>query len=131
MKFTRYSKYQGELWDEISLEQLLDRLANFLLQSGFDGGYYDRWDDDAEQTMERLRRAIMRALMEEDLLSDEEFDFLTDERGNLKADAMASLIDRLIQRLIEEGYLNLDQSQGPREIGQPNRHGTSGKAREP
>src|SRR5262249_49541223 len=131
MKFTRYSKYQGELSDEISLEQLLDRLANFLLQSGFDGEYYDRWEDDAQQTLERLRQAIMRALMEEDLLSDEEFDLLTDERGNLKADAMASLIDRLIQSLIEEGYLPVDKTQLARQMVRPNRHGTSGKAHEP
>jgi len=131
MKFTRYSKYQGELWDDISLEQLLDRLASFLLQSGFDGGYRDRWDDDAEQTLERLRQAIMRALIEEDLLSDQEFDLLTDERGNLKTDAMASLIDRLIQRLIEEGYLTVEESKLPRETRHSNRQGTSGKAREP
>src|SRR5262249_48992514 len=131
MKFTRYSKYQGELWDDISLEQLLDRLASFLLQSGFDGGYRDRWDDDAEQTLERLRQAIMRALVEEDLLADEEFDLLTDERGNLKADAMAGLIDRLIQRLIEEGYLTIDRPQFAGDVNQRNQRGSSGKAREP
>src|SRR5262245_46817894 len=134
MKFTRYSKYEGELWDDISLEQLLSRLADFLLQSGFDGEYYDdwdRWDDDSERTLERLRQAIRRALTEEDLLSDEEFESLTDQSGNLKADAIARLIDRLIERLIEEGYLTIDQSQRPGETARRNRAGRSGKASEP
>jgi len=131
MRFTRYSKYEGELWDDISLEQLLDRLANFLLQSGFDGEYYGEWNDDGEQTLERLRQAIMRALIEEDLLTEDELDSLSDERGNLKAEAMARLIDRLIQRLIEEGYLSLDQSQAGRDMGQRSLRGRSGKAAEP
>jgi len=131
MKFTRYSKYHGELSDGIDLEKLLDRLADFLLQSGFDGGYYDDWEADLEQTLEQLRRAIARALIEEDLLSDEEFESLTDESGSLKSDAMARLIDRLIQRLIEEGYLTVHPSQLPQGMGQPNSRGRTGKAGEP
>src|SRR5262252_8218155 len=131
MKFTRYSKYHGELSDGIDLEKLLDRLADFLLQSGFEGGYYDDWDADIEQTLEQLRRAIARALIEEDLLSDEEFDSLTDESGSLKREAMALLIDRLIQRLIEEGYLTVHGSQLPQESGQPKSRGKTGKASQP
>jgi len=131
MKFTRYSKYHGELSDGIDLEKLLDRLADFLLQSGFDGGYYDDWEADLEQTLEQLRRAIARALIEEDLLSDEEFESLTDESGSLKSDAMARLIDRLIQRLIEEGYLTVHPSQLPQGMGQPSSRGRTGKAGEP
>jgi Ca-activated chloride channel family protein len=131
MKFTRYSKYDGDLWDAIDLEKLLDRLADFLLQSGFDSPYYDDWYDDSEQTLERLRQAIARALIEEDLLSDEEFDNLTDESGSLKSDVMALLIDRLIQRLIEEGYLSIHESQNPMEAGRRSSHGKTGKAAEP
>jgi Ca-activated chloride channel family protein len=131
MKFTRYSKYHGELSDGIDLEKLLDRLADFLLQSGFDGGYYDDWEADLEQTLEQLRRAIARALIEEDLLTDEEFESLTDESGSLKNDAMARLIDRLIQRLIEEGYLTVHEPQLPQQMGQPNSRGRTGKASEP
>jgi Ca-activated chloride channel family protein len=130
MKFTRYSKYEGELWDDISLEQLLDRLADFLLQSGFEGEYYGDWDD-GDQTLERLRRAIMRALLEEDLLSEEDLDNLTDDRGNLKADAMARLIDRLVERLIEEGYLTIDRSQSRRQFDGRHRRGRTGKSSEP
>jgi Ca-activated chloride channel family protein len=130
MKFTRYSKYQGEPWDDISLEQLLDRLADFLLQSGFGAGYYDDWDD-GDQTLDRLRQAIMRALLHDDLLSEEEIESLTDEQGNLKADAMARLIDRLIERLMEEGYLSIDRSPSSRPVDGWRSRGRIGKASEP
>src|SRR5262245_6017378 len=113
MNFTKYSKWEGTDWDGISLEDLLERLAEFLLQSGFDGDYYysDWADHDGDQTLERLRDAIVKALLEDGLLSDEGFEALTDQQGNLNAEMMAKLIDRLIERLMQEGYINLNESQ--------------------
>jgi len=107
MSFTKYSKWDGVDWESLSLEDLLDRLADFLLQSGFDNSYSQYWDD-PDQDLDALREAIMRALMEEGLMSDEELDALSDEQGNLKVDAMTELLDRLIQRLIEEGYITVN-----------------------
>jgi len=114
MKFTRYSKWEGDAWEGVSLEELLNRLADFLLQSGFEADYYyySDWEDsDGGQTLDRLREAIMRALTEEGLLSDDELEALADERGNLNADKLAALLDRLIERLIAEGYINLSEAQ--------------------
>ena len=108
MPFTKYSKWDGVDWESLSLEDLLDRLADFLLQSGFDSSYSRYWDD-PDQSLDALREAIRRALMEEGLLSDEELEALTDEQGNLKAEAMAELLDRLIQRLIDEGFITVNQ----------------------
>src|ERR1051325_8235263 len=116
MPFTKYSKWDGIDWQSMSLEDLLDRLAGFLLQSGYENSYYDYWED-RDQSLDALREAIMRALMQEGLLSDEELEQLADEQGNLRADAMAELIDRLIERLIEEGYLTVNE-------GTPNRRNT-------
>ncbi|MFY9572794.1 MAG: VWA domain-containing protein, partial [Blastocatellia bacterium] len=125
MAFTKYSKWDGIDWQSLSLEDLLDRLADFLLQSGFDSQYSRYWDD-RDQTLDALREAIMRALMEEGLLSEEELDQLADEQGNLKVEAMAELIDRLIERLIEEGYITISgespsQQQEPGFTSQPGR----------
>ncbi len=127
MPFTKYSKWNGVDWESISLEDLLNRLADFLLQSGFQSGFSPYWDD-RDQSLDALREAMMRALMEEGLLSDEELDQLTDERGNLSAEAMSELLDSLVQRLIEEGYITV--SDGPpyqRETGLTSQVGTSGK----
>ncbi len=108
MRFTRYSKWTGLDANSISLEELLDRLSDFLLQSGFDDPYSRYWDD-AERNLESLREAIRRALVEEGLLTDEELQQLADDEGNIDSKAMAQLIDQLIERLIEEGYLRMDR----------------------
>jgi Ca-activated chloride channel homolog len=128
MKFTRYSKYDGVDWESLSLEELLDRLSDFLLQSGFDSPY-SRYRDDPDQSLDALREAIMRALLEEGLLSDQEIEQFMDERGRLRADALEELVERLIERLILEGYLSLTRK--PANLPEPNRlssgRGNTGK----
>ncbi|HEY6328026.1 MAG TPA: VWA domain-containing protein [Blastocatellia bacterium] len=110
MKFTKYSKWEGGPWDSLSLEKLLDRLADFFLQSGFDTGYWGEWQD-ADDSLENLKQAIMQALLEDDLLTDQELQDLSDDSGNINYELMAQLVDRLIQRLVEEGYVNLSQAE--------------------
>src|ERR1700760_1491225 len=69
MRFHTYGKYSPELADAVDLQSLLDKLADFLLQSGFAGGdnqsYYG-WDpgDDGNKSLEALKQAILDALME-------------------------------------------------------------------
>jgi Ca-activated chloride channel family protein len=129
MPFTKYSKWDGIDWQSLSLEDLLDRLADFLLQSGFENYYSNYWDD-RNQSLDALREAIMRALMEEGLMSDDELEQFSDEHGNVKAEAMAELLDRLIKRLIEEGYITVSQRSSYRqqETGFASQAGKTGKA---
>ena len=74
MKVIRYSKYTGEPAGDIDLEDLMSRLADFLLQSGYESPY-GIYEMDAEgmaqRHMDELREAILRALEEGDLLPDE------------------------------------------------------------
>ena len=70
MKFIRYKKYEGDDWDSLDMEGLLDRLADFLLQSGFQSEYYRFSEMDGERTMEQLRQAILDALMDGSMFSD-------------------------------------------------------------
>src|ERR1041384_4788668 len=107
MSFTKYSKWDGVDWQSLSLEELLDRLADFLLESGFNDPYFLDGNQ-ADESLDALREAIMRALMD-GLLSDDELEALSDDQGRMNAEAMAELIDRLIERLVEEGYLQIRQ----------------------
>ncbi|MFY9611350.1 MAG: VWA domain-containing protein, partial [Blastocatellia bacterium] len=128
MPFTKYSRWTGIDLDSLSLESLLEMLADFLLQSGFEGQYSRHWDDDQERTLEALRDAIMRALMEA-LLSDEELEALSDERGELDDEAVSELVNRLIERLIEEGFITLSggEPRNERETGPAGNQGRTGK----
>ena len=129
MPFTKYKKWDGVDWESLSLEDLLERLADFLLQSGYESQYSRYWDDEEERTLEALRDAIMRALME-GLLSDEEIEALSDQQGALNERAVSELLDRLIERLIEEGYLSLteDPPYYQPETGLASQAGRTGKS---
>ncbi len=71
MKRIRYTKYVPDPAGEMSMEDLLGALSDYLLQSGFQNyfSYYDQ--PEGEQTLDELRRAIEQALMNGDLLTDE------------------------------------------------------------
>ncbi len=120
MRYTSYSKWTGESWDEISLEELMEALADYLLQSGFQDQFWRQyrrssrnWNDDdfepfdAEDALESLRRAIRDALRNSGLLDQEQYNQLFDENGQARDERLDELIDRLIQRLLQEGYLSV------------------------
>jgi Ca-activated chloride channel homolog len=131
MPFTKYSKWNGVDWESLSLEDLMDRLSEFLLDSGFDDPYF-MYRDEQENSLESLRDAMMRALLEDGLLTDEELEQFYDEQGNLKMEAMNELIDRLLERMIEEGYLKLDQDASgmPQDTQVTSKGGKTGKPQE-
>ncbi len=113
MRFHTYSKFSPEMADAVDLQSLLDKLADFLLQSGFAGGegqpYYGMGlEEPGDRTLGALRQAILDALMESGQFTPEMLEAL---RGDGDEDAqakLAKLLDDLVQRLITEGYLNLD-----------------------
>src|SRR5437764_14759553 len=70
MKFVKFGKYTGEPADAVDLEELVKRLGDFFLQSGFESQFYGVSQMDPERSMEALREAILRALQEGDLLPD-------------------------------------------------------------
>ncbi|MGD0990861.1 MAG: VWA domain-containing protein [Gemmatimonadales bacterium] len=140
MRYTTFSKHIAQLADAVNVQDLLDQLADFLLQSGFAGGPYSHpyWGDFGEQegdrSMESLRQAIMQALMESGLLTPDMLKALRGEStGDAERDAdlkrqLAELIDTIVQRLIDQGYLSTEQA--PRMPGnQEIVEGTEGQAR--
>ncbi len=119
MRFTNYSRYTGNRADALNLQALLDHLSDFLLQSGFAGGQYSHpfWGEFGEEddrSVDALRNALLRALIESGQLTPE---MLAELRGEGSGDdsvrrEIAELLDRLIERLVEEGYLDLEPSGG-------------------
>jgi Ca-activated chloride channel family protein len=113
MRFHTYSKFSPEMADAVDLQSLLDKLADFLLQSGFAGGeqgsYYGMgFDEPGDRSLDALRQAILEALMESGQFTPEMLEALRGD-GDEEAQAkLAKLLDDLVQRLITEGYLNLE-----------------------
>jgi Ca-activated chloride channel family protein len=110
MRFHTYTKYNPELADAVDLQALLDKLADFLLDSGFAGGpqHHPFWGDtgdEQDRSLDALKQSILDALLESGQFTPEMLEALRgdgDEDANAK---LAELLDQLVQRLMSEGYL--------------------------
>jgi Ca-activated chloride channel family protein len=141
MRYTTYSRYIPGLLDAVNIEELLEQLSEFLLQSGFAGGpmFHPYWgpfgNEEENRSLEALKQAILQALMQSGKLTDEMLKALRGETtGDAQRDAqiqqdLADLIDQIVQRLIEEGYLNVTQSpqmpEGHQQVFGPGGHAQS------
>jgi Ca-activated chloride channel family protein len=132
MKFTKFSKYTGEPADSVDLEELVKRLGDFFLRSGFESQYYGISEFDPERSMEALREAILRALQESDLLSDdklgEELRKLLNRSDASNNQEIQDLLDKLVERLSNEGFINPQQQP---QITPPNQMSARGAVGDP
>ena len=95
MKFTRYTKYVPDAAGDMSLEDLMNALSDYLLQSGFQDALMRFSELPSEQSIDELKEAIRQALeMDPGLLNDETREMLDqlDQNGEMD-DFIESLID--------------------------------------
>ncbi len=108
MKF-RYTKYTGDLLDEIDLEDLVSRLSDLLLTSGFSNPWGNPLDSDEDRTMQALHDAILEALFSGGVLSDEALQKLLGEPADGDQEAarqqLEDLIQQIIERMMEQGFV--------------------------
>ena len=111
MRRVRYSKYVADLSDQLSMEDLLQALANHLLQSGFEE-QFTRYQQpgDQEQSMQALREAIRNALLNGDLLDEEMRQQLEQMQAEGKLD---DLIEQIIERMEAEDYISISPPHDP------------------
>ena len=113
MKY-RYSRYVADLADEIDLESLVSQLSDLLLASGFNNPWDPQNDDD--RTMQALHDAILDALLNGGMLSDEALKQLLSgaegepagsEAQQRRRDRLDQLIQQLIDRLTDQGFVSV------------------------
>ena len=126
VRHSTFSRYVSQLADAVNVQALLDQLADFLLQSGFAGGSYahpywgDVGGDDADQSLDGLKEAILQALMNSGMLTPDMLKILRGEStGDAAKDAelkqqLGELLDQIVQKLVEQGYLNVGEGGAPR-----------------
>ncbi|MDQ4122710.1 MAG: VWA domain-containing protein [Acidobacteriota bacterium] len=133
MKFTRYGKFNGFDPFGVDLGDLMDAMSEDLLNSGFDDDYYwRRQPKEIDDSLDALRKALLKALLDREIVSPEQIQEMLDQNeGKFKGSQLEELINQLIERLVEEGYLNLkeerqqqqnlpnQQGEGQGEIGSP------------
>jgi Ca-activated chloride channel family protein len=109
MKRIRYTKYVPDPAGEMSMEDLLSALSDYLLQSGFENYMFYNMPE-GEQTLDDLRRAIEQALLDRDLLEQAMRERLQQMRMDGTLD---ELIEQLIERMEQEDYISIHEPHDP------------------
>src|SRR5580765_7264183 len=107
MKY-RYTKYVGDELDDLDLEDLVSKLSDLLLASGFNNPY---GMDEDERTMQALHDAILDALFNGGVLPEETIErLLGDPADSDQGEArskLEELIQEIIERMGEQGYISM------------------------
>ncbi len=107
MKY-RYTKFTGDELDDLDLEDLVARLSDLLLSSGFGNPYATDEDD---RTLQALHDAILDALFNGGVLPEETIERLLGDPADAdQGDArskLEELIQQIIERMTEQGYISM------------------------
>jgi Ca-activated chloride channel homolog len=108
MKY-RYTKYTGDLLDQIDLEDLVSRLSDLLLSSGFTNPWGDPSAGDEDRTLQALHDAILEALFSGGVLSEEALQQLLGEPADGDQEKarqqLEDLIQQIIDKMMEQGFV--------------------------
>ncbi len=109
MKWIHYTKFTGDDFG-LSSEDLLKALSDFFLESGFQNQYmgFSEWN---QHTLEDLKNALQRALEQGDSFDPEQAQRIQQALENMSPEQMDDLMNRLVQKLVDDGYINTDQEQ--------------------
>ena len=116
----RYTRYTGDDLEGIDLDELVSKLSRLLLSSGFgssDGPYGGPSDEDDDRSLQSLHDAILDALLNGDLLSDDALQRLLGDPADAdQADGrsgLEELIQELIRQMAAQGYISLEPGERP------------------
>ena len=112
MKSIRYGRYTGEDFG-LSTEDLLKALADFFLNSGFDNPYM-RFSEFNQHTLEDLKRALEDAILNGEMFDPERAEQIRKQLENMSGEEIDQLLNRLVQKLVDEGYINTEPQNGGR-----------------
>src|SRR5271167_2654792 len=106
MKWISYSRFSEEDLG-VDVEDLLKALSDFLLESGFLDPY-TQFSEMNQHTLENLKQAIERALESGEIFDPERAEEIRQRLQQMSAQQREKLIQRLIEKLEESGYINTE-----------------------
>jgi Ca-activated chloride channel family protein len=104
----RYTKFTGDELDDVDLEDLVAKLSDLLLSSGFGNPYAT---DEEDRTLQALHDAILDALFNGGVLPEETIERLLGDPADAdQGDArskLEQLIQQIIERMADQGYISM------------------------
>jgi Ca-activated chloride channel family protein len=109
MKWINYSRFTGDDFG-LSSEDLLKALSDFFLESGFQNQYmgFSEWN---QHTLEDLKNALQRAIEQGEMFDPDQAQRIQQALENMSPEQMDDMMNRLVQKLVDDGYINADQPQ--------------------
>jgi Ca-activated chloride channel homolog len=98
----RYGKYTGDDLEGLNLEDLVSKLSDLLLSSGFRSPYGPF--DGTDHTLQSLHDAILEALLNGGLLPEDTLERLLGDPADGDAKEGRNELEELIQRIIDQLY---------------------------
>ena len=103
MKF-KYGKYTPNPVDDLDMDELMSKLSDLLLSSGFQDPYFS--GDEDERSMQALYDAVLEALLSGGVLPDETLQQLLGDQADDGARArLEQLIQQIIERMQDSGFI--------------------------
>jgi Ca-activated chloride channel family protein len=105
----RYQKYVPSLLDELDMDELMSKLSDLLLSSGF-GNPWGEPGDSYDRTLQALHDAILEALVSGGVLPPEMLEKILGEPADGDQEQLRQQLEELIQQIIERmqesGYIS-------------------------
>src|SRR3984885_13145522 len=107
MKWIHYTRFTGDDFG-LSSEDLLKALSDFFLESSFQNQYmgFSEWN---QHTLEDLKNALQRALEQGETFDADQAQRIQQALENMTPEQMDDLLNRLAQKLVDEGYISEQQ----------------------
>ncbi len=100
MKRVRYTKYTGDLASELDMDELLEALSDYLLNSGFRNPMMEF--QDLDKTLDDLKEALRRAMESGDLFDEDTREKIEQMQAEGKFE---QFLDDLMDRMEQENYI--------------------------
>src|SRR6186997_986828 len=103
MRF-KYGKYTPSPLDDLDMDELMSKLSDLLLSSGFNDPYFSGSED--ERSMQALYDAILEALLSGGVLPEETLKQLLGDQADAESQQrLEQLIQQIMERMQENGYI--------------------------
>ncbi len=126
MKFVKYTKYIPDPFGDLSADELMNMLQEFLLESGFHQQFHGFQEMDSHHTLDKLHRALLEALADRNMIPEDLMKQWLENPESYEKSRLSDMINHLMEKMAEEGYIRVDEPPDSGQLTKPGAGSASG-----